>query len=84
MHPNNTFVHNLLFTTLASCREQGKSDLLNEFNILEFFIKNTTSQQLGFMALRRRVFRYWVEHQLDGQMTEEEKAIIREDTTKQQ
>lgn len=36
------------------------------------------------MALRRRVFRYWVEHHLDKEMSEEDKAIIREDTTRQQ
>jgi hypothetical protein len=40
VHASNSLIHNLLMRVIAICREQGKLQLLQDLNILEFFIKS--------------------------------------------
>jgi hypothetical protein len=63
----------MLLKAISYCREQGNQDLLQNLDIISFFLKSETAQQYGFMSLRRRIFAYWIKHKLADDLTETEK-----------
>ena len=64
VHFRNSMLHNLLLRAMAACARHQKLNLLKAIDIAAFMVKNKTEDHYAFMSLRKRVFRFWVEHQL--------------------